>query len=246
MATPKKRNRSKRSRRFLKWVLRIFLKCLFALIFLTLIQVVTMRFIDPPFTVTMAWHWLTSRSGPAPYRWPEYRWRSLRDISPSLVRAVLAGEDQRFFSHHGFDFIELDNAVRDALNSGRTRGASTVTMQTARTLFLWPDRSLLRKSTEAYYTVLIEVFWPKKRVLEVYLNTVDWGEGIVGAEAAAKKYFHRKADCLTPRQSAALAAILPNPHRWSPTKPNQAVRNRTKRILRDMKHISLGPLGEGK
>lgn len=246
MPVPKKHKRSKTSRRFLKWIIRVFIKWAFVCVLFTLFQVGTMRFINPPFTVAMAWHWVKDRFGPHPYEWPEYQWRSLEDMSPSLIRAVLAGEDQRFFLHNGFDFIELDNAVRDALMSGKTRGASTVTMQTARTVFLWPDRSLLRKSAEAYYTALIELFWNKQRILEVYLNTVDWGEGIVGAEAAARRYFHRGSDRLTPRQAAALAAILPNPHRWSPTKPNQTVRNRTKRILRDMRHVSLGHLDKAK
>ena len=209
------------------------------ILFLTLLQVVAMRFINPPFTASMAGHWLKGRFGPTSYEWPAYRWRPLEDMSPSLLRAVLAGEDQRFFGHYGFDFIEMDNALRDVLTSGQTRGASTVTMQTARTVFLWPDRSLLRKTAEAYYTVLIELLWDKKRILEVYLNTVDWGEGIVGAEAAARRYFQRRADSLTPSQAAALAAVLPSPHRWSPTKPNQTVRKRAKRILRDMPHISL-------
>lgn len=246
MPAPKKRKRTKASGRSLKWILRVFIKLACVCILFTLFQVATMRFINPPFTVAMVWHWLKGQFGLCPYEWPEYQWRSLKDMSPSLIRAVLAGEDQRFFLHNGFDFVELDNAVRHALTSGKTRGASTVTMQTARTVFLWPDRSLLRKSAEAYYTVIIELLWNKDRILEVYLNMVDWGEGLVGAEAAAKRYFHRRSDSLTARQAAALAAILPNPHQWSPTKPNLTVRNRTKRILRDMGHISLSPLGEAK
>jgi monofunctional biosynthetic peptidoglycan transglycosylase len=109
----------------------------------------------------------------------------------------------------------------------------------ARTVFLWPGRSLVRKSLEAYYTVLIEAFWGKKRILEVYLNTVDWGEGVVGAEMASKKYFRTNASYLTAEQSALLAAVLPSPHQWSPEHPTEYVRERQRRILEDMRKMPL-------
>lgn len=133
----------------------------------------------------------------------------------------------------------MNEAIKDmALRKG-FRGASTITMQVARTVFLWPERSWLRKGAEAYYTVVIEVFWTKERILEIYLNTVDWGTGLMGVEAASKKYFHASCLHLSPSQAAALAAILPSPHRWSPTKPNARVLYRKKRILRDMKKMPL-------
>ena len=113
----------------------------------------------------MAWNWLKGQFGAKPYKWPKYHWRSLEDISPHLIKAVLAGEDQRFFSHRGFDFIEMDHALRDALVSGKTRGASTLTMQMARSVFLWPERSLIRKLAEAYYTMLLELLWNKRRIV---------------------------------------------------------------------------------
>ena len=245
MPAQRKRKQTKDSRKALKWILRASLKLALAGILVTVFQVMALRFINPPFTAGMAWHWLKGQLGSNKYEQPAYHWRSLEDMSPSLIRAVLAGEDQRFFSHNGFDFIELDHALREILTSGKTRGASTVTMQTARTVFLWPGRSWLRKSAEAYYTIFLELLWDKKRILEVYLNTVDWGEGIVGAEAAARRYFLRRSDQVTPFQAASLAAILPSPHRWSPTKPNQTVRNRTHRILKDMRHIPLSFMDEG-
>ena len=121
----------------------------------------------------------------------------------------------------------------------RTRGASTLTMQVARTVFLWPGRSWLRKAAEAHYTVLIEIFLSKERILEIYLNTVDWGAGLMGAEAASKKYFYRSAAHISRHQATLLAAILPNPDKWSPTQPGPRVLKRQKRILEDMEGMPL-------
>jgi len=155
-------------------------------------------------------------------------------MSSYLKKAVLAAEDQRFLSHHGFDFTELNQAVRDLLTAERTRGASTISMQVARTVFLWRGRSWFRKIAEAYYTVLIELMWSKERILEVYLNTVHWGKGIMGAEAASRKYFRTSSANITPSQAALLAAILPNPTKWTPIKPSKYVRERQKEIMRQM------------
>lgn len=235
---PARKSRKPR-RGIFKRVLSSVLKGLFVACLLTMVQVLILRFVNPPFTLNMAWNRLKGQWGETPYEPPVHYWRSFQEIDPDLAKAVLAGEDQRFFSHHGFDFVEMDKALRDLAFSGRIRGASTVTMQTARTVFLWPGRSWLRKAAEAYYTILIELFWSKQRILEVYLNMVDWGTGIVGAEAAARKYFNRTSDAVTPAQAAALAAVLPSPHRWSPTRPTAKVRERARRIRKDMRTISL-------
>jgi monofunctional biosynthetic peptidoglycan transglycosylase len=209
------------------------------LIVFTALQILALRFINPPFTLHTGWRWIHCKARGKPFYRPFQDWRNLEDISPELVKAVLAGEDQRFFRHHGFDFIEIDQALRELLRAKRIRGASTISMQVARTVFLWPDRNWLRKVAEAYYTVMIETLWDKKRILEVYLNTVDWGAGIVGAEAAARKYFEKTSDRITPREAALLAAILPSPHRWSPIDPTEAVRLRQERIMRDMHKMHL-------
>lgn len=166
-------------------------------------------------------------------------WKPLRDISPDIRKAVLASEDQRFLSHHGFDFSEMNQAIRDIVLKRGWRGASTITMQAARTVFLWPERSWLRKSAEAYYTVLIEIFWSKERILEIYLNTVDWGPSVVGVEAASRKYFHVSCCCLSRSQAASLAAILPSPHKWSPINQGTEVLKRRNRILKDMEKMPL-------
>jgi len=166
-------------------------------------------------------------------------WRPLNEIAPHIRKAVLAGEDQRFLSHNGFDFTEINEAMRDMVSKKGFRGASTISMQTARTVFLWPARSLLRKILEAYYTLLLEIFWTKERILEIYLNTVDWGKGIMGVEAASRTYFHISSAHVSRRQAALLAAILPSPHRWSPTNPSPYVLKRQRRILKEINKMPL-------
>ncbi len=133
----------------------------------------------------------------------------------------------------------MNEAFLDILAERGTRGASTISMQTARTVFLWAGRSWFRKMAEAYYTLLIEMCWSKERILEIYLNTVDWGEGIMGAEAASRNYFHRSSSRLTPTQAALLTAVLPNPRKWSPVHPNGFVQERKERIMRDMLKMPL-------
>ena len=156
-----------------------------------------------------------------------YHWTD--DISPRLERAVIAAEDQNFCTHHGFDWVNINKAMEDHKRrpSKPMRGASTISQQTARTLFLVPMRSWIRKGLEAYLTVLLENLWPKKRILEAYLNLVDWGDGIFGAEAAANAYFGTDAGSLSNAQAARLAAILPNPHKWKAARPGRYVRQRT-------------------
>ena len=202
------------------------------------LQVLTLRFFNPPCTSYMIWQ--NMHRDKTKTR-PKYlaHWCALSDISPHLRKAVLAGEDQRFLYHHGFDVKELEGAIKDLAHKKAKRGASTITMQVARTVYLWPGRSWIRKIIEAYYTILIELYWSKKRILEVYLNTVDWGPGIVGAEAAARRYYHISCKNISKAQAAALAAILPSPHRWSPVRPNKHVYKRKMRILRDMDKMPL-------
>jgi monofunctional biosynthetic peptidoglycan transglycosylase len=208
------------------------------ILLVTGLHVLMLRFVNPPFTLRTACQWLSSggEKGDLGLRG---RWCELKRISPSLRKAVLAGEDQRFLRHHGFDFVELYDAVNDMIQAKGTRGASTITMQTARTVFLWPARSWVRKALEAYYTVLIELFWTKARILEMYLNTVEWGTEIYGVEAASRRYFSAPCSGLTPAQAALLAAILPNPHAWSAMDPNPHVRERQRNILKDMNKMPL-------
>ncbi|MFO7785860.1 MAG: monofunctional biosynthetic peptidoglycan transglycosylase [Thermodesulfobacteriota bacterium] len=217
-----------------RWFLKALVCGVVLLVGLTALEVLLLRYVNPPFTANMAWRRVKGLLSSSGYERILYEWRDLEEISPHLRRAVMAGEDQRFPLHRGFDFVELENAFREAFRAGTVRGASTITMQTARTVFLWPDRTLIRKVLEAYYAVLMELFWDKRRILEIYLNTVDWGTGIMGAEAACRVYFGVGADQVTPSQAALLAAVLPSPHFWSPVNPGSRVLDRKKRIFRDM------------
>ena len=221
-----------------RWVRR-GLKLAVGLILFTVVQVAFFRFFNPPFTLAVLWDLAVHMVLSDPYQPPLYVWKPLTKISPHLQQAVLAAEDQRFMDHHGFDMVEIKKAARDIIKAQRVRGASTITMQTARTLYLLPSRGIFRKMMEAYYTVLIETMWSKRRILEVYLNTVDWGTGIQGAEAAAQVYFNKQALYLSAREASLLAAILPNPHSLSPVEASSYVLTRVERIMAAMRHMPL-------
>ncbi|MDR0582246.1 MAG: monofunctional biosynthetic peptidoglycan transglycosylase [Prevotellaceae bacterium] len=165
-----------------------------------------------------------------------YTWVPLEKISPQLVQAVIASEDNRFEQHSGFDWIELDMAWNNE-NRKQKRGASTITQQVAKNVFLWPQRSWLRKGLEAYYTVLIELFWSKERIMEIYLNVVEMGKGVYGAEAAAQFYYKKPAAKLTAAEAAMLAVCLPNPLRRNPKKPTTYLLQRQKAILTLMQKL---------
>jgi len=146
-------------------------------------------------------------------------WVPISRISPNLIRAAMAGEDAKFCQHRGFDWEAIDNAWRQYQRGRFILGASTISMQTAKNLFLWPGRSWWRKGFEVYFTALLELTWSKRRIMETYLNIVEWGPGVYGAEAAARYHFHKSAADLTPEEAARLAAVLPNPRRWSASRP---------------------------
>lgn len=164
-------------------------------------------------------------------------WVSIDEISTFMQRAVIASEDQHFLTHWGFDFEAIEKAYNSNKKSKRIKGGSTITQQTAKNVFLWPARSYVRKALEAYFTMLIEILWSKERILEVYLNSIEMGNGIYGVEAAAQYYFNKSANDLSKRESAAIAAILPNPLKWSASKPNAYIQKRQFRILKKMKYI---------
>jgi monofunctional glycosyltransferase len=177
-------------------------------------------------------------------------WRPLDDISPHLIRAAMAGEDARFCRHHGFDWGAIATAW-DHYQSGHGRllGASTISMQTAKNVFLWPGRDWLRKGFEAWFTTLIELAWGKRRIMEVYLNVAEWGPGVYGAEAAAQHYFQKPADALNPGEAVRLAAALPDPLDWSPRRPGRRLLARGAAIRANMQGVHVGlplPCGAGR
>ena len=173
----------------------------------------------------------------------DYRWRGLNDISPNLVNAAIAAEDARFCSHHGFDMEAIQKALDHNAEGGRMRGGSTISQQTAKNVFLWPSRDWVRKGLEAGYTVLIETVWSKRRIMEVYLNVVEWAPGVYGAQAASRHWFGKDAADLTPREAARLAAILPAPRRYKAASPGPYVRRRASRIQAAMGDVRAGGLG---
>jgi monofunctional biosynthetic peptidoglycan transglycosylase len=192
------------------------------------VLVVTMRWINPPVSALMLAE-LLAGEGPL-----EQGWVPIEGLSENLALAVIAAEDQRFAEHHGFDLQAIQAALEEQETRGRLRGASTISQQVAKNLFLWRERSWLRKGLEAYFTALIELAWPKRRILEVYLNLAQFGPRTYGAEAAARRYFGKSARGLSPGEAARLAAVLPSPEHLSPNPPSPYVQSRAAWIERQM------------
>lgn len=215
-------NRIKRTKRY-----GIFLTTITVLFVAFVVVPVTWSavylFADPPTNVLML---KRAAEGETIRHYPV----SIDDMSPHIIRAVIAAEDGNFCTHDGFDVQAIQNAMEANARSQRVRGGSTVSQQTAKNLFLWPERSWIRKGFETYFTGLIEFMWPKERIMEAYLNTAEWGDGNFGIEAAARARFNTSAKDLTPRQAAVLAAVLPSPNRWRADSPGPYVRGRAATI----------------
>ena len=188
------------------------------------------RFVPPPVTYLMVQRAFEGRGF-------ERRWVPLARISPSLVRAVIAAEDARFCEHQGFDFGAIQKAMAANEQGRKLRGGSTISQQTAKNVFLWPSRDWVRKGLETWFTVLIEVGWGKERIMEVYLNSIEWGPGVYGAEAAAQKNFHVPASRLTQAQAARLAAIVPKPLAWKAARPGPYMQRRAGSITRNARAV---------
>ena len=196
----------------------------YVFILVPVVWVLVYRFVPVPITFLMVER-VTEGQG------LDHQWRSISSMSPNLPRAAIAAEDAGFCSHHGFDFKAMEKALQhNEARPGRVRGGSTISQQTAKNVFLWPDRSFVRKGFEAYFTVLIEALWGKRRIMEVYLNSVEMGPGVYGVEAASRRYFGVGADEVTPQEAARLIAILPSPLKWRAVNPGAYVRRRTSRI----------------
>lgn len=198
--------------------------------------VLVMRWLPPPSTSFVFQDQVRSWLNGKP-KAVHYRWVNFESISPHVALAVIASEDQRFAQHAGFDFDAIQSAVSEKLHGGRLRGASTISQQVAKNLFLWRTQSFVRKGVEAYFTLLIELLWNKRRILEVYLNTSEFGPGIYGVGAASRHYFHKKPAQIGPRQAALLAAVLPNPKRLHVQQPSGYLRFRQNHILRQMRQL---------
>lgn len=204
------------------------------------LPVLVFRWVPVPMTSLMVQDRLGALfSGERGYRF-SHDWVGRSDISRNMAVAVIASEDQKFAWHHGFDFESIDEALTAAQRGGRLRGASTISQQVAKNLFLWPGQNWVRKGLEAWFTVLIEAMWPKRRILEVYLDSAEFGRGTWGVEAASRRFFHKPARRLTPGEAALLAAVLPNPHRFRVDAPSAYLRERQAWILGQMDSIGGG------
>jgi monofunctional biosynthetic peptidoglycan transglycosylase len=224
----------------LKKILGILLRIFIWFIGLSVLSVIVFRFVPVPFTPLML-----IRCAGQKWDGKEMRlkkdWVALEDISSAMPIAVIAAEDQKFEEHFGFDLEAIKKAedYNSKHKGKRLKGASTISQQTAKNVFLWPSRSWIRKGFEVYFTFLIELFWSKQRIMEVYLNVVEMGDGIYGIEAASQFYFHKPAKKLSVNEAALIAAILPNPVNWSPVKPNARIRKKAGRIVHFISRLKL-------
>lgn len=214
--------------KIIKWILLVIVSYLV----LSVLTVVIYKFINPPVTPPMIFR-VFEYLFEGEFVGINKSWRDYDEVSPYIFKAVIGGEDGRFLSHGGIDWKAVDAAKRyNEIHKGKKkRGASTITMQTAKNTFLWHGRNYVRKAMEAYFTYLIEAIWGKKRILEVYVNVVEFGKGIYGVEAASQKFFNKPAKDLSRREAALLAAVLPNPHRWSPAAPTPYIEKRVDFIM---------------
>ncbi|MEK6615952.1 MAG: monofunctional biosynthetic peptidoglycan transglycosylase [Bacteroidota bacterium] len=220
----------------MKKLWRIFLKICLLFFILSIASVLLFRWIPIPVTPLMLIRCVEQMVDAQREVKLKKNWVSLEEISPHLQLAVVCSEDQNFLEHHGFDFDAIEKAVEHNKNHKRKRGASTISQQTAKNVFLYDGRNWIRKGFEVYFTFLSELFWNKEQIMEVYLNVIEFGDGIYGAEAASQQFFHTSAKKLTREQAALLAAVLPSPRKFSAKNSTAYVRNRQQWILRQMEN----------
>ncbi|MFU1519675.1 monofunctional biosynthetic peptidoglycan transglycosylase [Vreelandella alkaliphila] len=223
-------------RRFLGLIWRLIWRGALAFIVLSIALVLLFRFVPPPGSMVMVERKIQSWINSEPID-IQRQWRSWDNLSSNAKLAVIAAEDQRFPQHRGFDLVELKRALKASLDGERLRGASTLSQQTAKNVFLWSGRSWARKGLEVWFTLLIEMLWSKQRILEVYLNVAEWDTGVFGLEAAAGHYFGASGSALTERQASLLAAILPSPRTRSASRPDAQVERRSQWILQQMRNL---------
>lgn len=216
----------------IKKLFKFLLKLFLWFIGLTVLWVLIYKFVPVPYTPLMA---IRAIEGDKNYK-TRHDWVPIEDISPYLQLAVICAEDQTFLSHSGFDRKAIEKAIKSNEKGKNLRGGSTISQQTAKNAFLWPHRNWVRKGLEAYFTLLIEILWSKERILEVYLNSVEMGDGVFGAEAASQYWFRTSAKKLKAENAAAIASILPSPRRYKANPPGPYVARRTQWVLRQMRY----------
>lgn len=224
---------------FFQKLKRWFFKAIVIFIITSILTVILFKWVPVPFTPLMLIRnieqWTKGTSATFTHNWV-----SMDKISPNLAKAVIVSEDQKFFEHFGFDVEAIEKAYEGNKKGKKIKGGSTITQQTAKNVFLWPQRSYVRKGFEVYFSFLIEVFWSKQRIIEVYLNSIEMGDGIYGAEAASQHWFRKSAKKLSTYEAASIAAILPNPRKYKAVRSSNYVERRKNWIIRQMGYF--GPL----
>ena len=223
-------------KKFLFGVIKFAIKTVLLIFVATMVWAALYRYVNPPLTPLMVIGYFGGK------RTIKKEWSDYKNISNYMKLAVIAAEDQKFPTHEGFDIESIKDAIGDKMSGDRLRGASTISQQTAKNVFLWPSRTWMRKAAEAYFTFLIEKIWGKKRILEVYLNVIETGKGVYGVGKAGEVYFGKSAGNLTKEESALIAAILPNPVRMSAVNPSRYVRERQGWIIGQMDNLGTGYL----
>lgn len=223
---------------FFKKSFRILKKIILWFFIISIVSTIIFRWIPIPFTPLMLIRCMEQISDGKEMKMQKH-WKSLDEISERMPEAVIASEDQKFEEHFGFDVEAIEKAQKynEKMKGRKVKGASTISQQTAKNVFLNQSRSYWRKGLEVYFTFLIEVFWSKERIMEVYLNVIEMGDGIYGTEAAAQAYFHKPAKNLNAKEASLIAACLPNPRKWSPAKPSAYIQKKSGWIMRAMKKL---------
>ena len=236
-AVPKPKPKSKKQpMTFWGKVKRFLFKVFIWFNIISIVLVLLFKFVPVPFTPLMVARSIEQKTA-GKEMVCSHDWVPLEDISMNLQKAVVASEDGMFMKHNGFDFSAMNKAMRSNMKGKKLKGGSTISQQTAKNVFLWQGRSYIRKALEAYYTVLIELIWGKERIMEVYLNSIEMGDGVYGAEAASKHWFHKSANNLTKYEAASIAAILPSPRKYKAVGSSNYVERRKNKTLRVMRHV---------
>ena len=226
----------KDSTSFIRKLTRFLLKVILWFFGLSLFFVIFFKFVPVPFTPLMVIRAIENKVAGREVFF-SHDWEPIENISMNLQKAVIASEDGTFLKHNGFDFVAMQKAYKSNERGRRIKGGSTISQQTAKNVFLWQGRSYLRKGLEAYFTVLIEIIWGKERIMEVYLNSIEMGNGVYGAQAAIQHWYRKDASSLTPMQAAGIAAILPNPRKYSATSSSSYINVRKAKIVRVMRTV---------
>jgi monofunctional biosynthetic peptidoglycan transglycosylase len=233
---PAKKPVKKGSSSFMSKLSRFLFKAFLWFLGISVFFVLLFKFVPVPFTPLMVIRGIENKTAGKEVYF-SHDWEPIENISVNLQKAVIASEDGTFLKHNGFDFTAMQKAYKNNERGRRIKGGSTISQQTAKNVFLWQGRSYLRKGLEAYFTVLIEVIWGKERIMEVYLNSIEMGNGVYGAEAAAEHWYRKEAANLTPMQAAGIAAILPNPRKYTATSSSSYINNRKSKIMRVMRTV---------